>query len=217
VDISVGETIPGISTNLDATQNLIRQYLSALELDFSDPLSADLSIKRIMNRLYELQGLLTGINRASEIVERVGEDLEGLLNDKLKSFFSSRSPGGDSNNGDFIYEILRAIQERLGLYDPNNPDDATDTFDPNNDLRTALGELLQTQMGSGESFSPQPSATPLVGPARSATPVFEDPSQQRARGLPSREAVVREVGRAMEDVTDKEKEIEKIKNDRGKG
>ncbi len=170
--------------------------MSALELDYSDPLSAELSDKRIINRLYELQGLISGIDQASRVVEEIGRAREELMTDKMRGFESSRSVGPPERKGDFIYEVLRAIQQRFGLYDPNNPTDMTDTFDPSGDLRLALTEALQIQLGSGENFTPAPSAS-KAGPLASATPVLEDPSAQRARGLSSREAVVREIDRTI--------------------
>ena len=197
--------------------------MSALELDYSDDLSAELSDKRILNRLYELQGLLRGIDNAAQITEEIGRNREELMSDKLRSYYaSSKAPGAPSRQGDFLYEVMRAVQERFGLYDPNNPENISDRFDPDMDLRLALTEALQTQLGSGEGFSPAPSSAPLVGPARSATPVFEDPAQQQARGLSSREAVVREVGRIIgteteQEKKDREKGIINTTNGRGKG
>jgi hypothetical protein len=196
--------------------------MSALELDYSDELNAELSDKRILNRLYELQGLINGISNAAQIVEEIGTVREEVMQDKFRSYYaSSKAPSDPARQGDFIYEILRAVQERFGLYDPNNPTDTSDTFDPNRDIRLALGEALQVQLGSGEGFSPAPSSSALIGPARSATPVFEDPAQQAARGISSREAIVREVGRGTE--TEKErlereaKEKDRLRNNSGKG
>jgi hypothetical protein len=206
-------TIPGVTSGLDPVENVIRQFLSALELDYSDELNAELSDRRIINRLYELQGLLNGIDRATEIVEEIGNRREQLMNDKVRSYYASSSaPGAAPLRGDFTYEILRAIQERFGLYDPNNPGDTSDTFDPNSDPRLAMTEALQVQMGSGEGFSPAPSSSALLGPARSATPVFEDPAQQTARGISSREAIVREVTRRTE--TEEEKRLREERENR---
>ncbi len=226
VDIATGVTIPGVSAGLDVTQNIIRQYMSALELDYSDDLNAELSNKRIINRLYELQGLINGIENATEIVNELGDALVNVMQDKFRSYYaSSKAPSGPGREGDFIYEVLRAIQERFGLYDPNNPTDTSDTFDPAMNPRLALTEALQVQIGSGEGFSPAPSSSALLGPARSATPVIEDPAQQAARAISSREAVVREIGRDAEteierlnrEAKEKEREKERSRNNSGKG
>jgi hypothetical protein len=62
------------------------------------------------------------------------------------------------------------------------------------------------QIGSGESFTPPPTGS-KAGPLASATPVIEDPSAQRARGLSSREAVIKEVER-IKDKADTDKKDE---------
>jgi hypothetical protein len=179
--------------------------MSALELDYSDPLSAELSDKRIINRLYELQGLINGIGRVTEIVEEIGRTREQLMADKMQSYEPLRPPGAPERKGDFTYEVLRAIQQRFGLFDPNNPTNMTDRFDPSGDLRLALTEVLQVQIGSGENFTPAPSGS-KGGPLASATPVFEDPSAQRGRGLSSQEAVVKEIDRVKDRVQEEKDE-----------
>ena len=204
-DIATGETIPGSKTSLDVTQNIIREFMSALELDYSDPLSAELSDKRIINRLYELQGLINGIGRVTEIVEEIGRNREELMAEKMRAYEPLRPPGAPERKGDFTYEVLRAIQQRFGLFDPNNPTDMTDRFDPSGDLRLALTEALQVQIGSGENFTPAPSGS-KAGPLASATPVFEDPSAQRGRGLSSQEAVVKEIDRVKDRVQEEKDE-----------
>jgi hypothetical protein len=119
-DVSSGETIRGYRDDIEDPYRLVRQYLSALELDYSDSLSAELSDKRILNRLDELEGLVRGVIRAEEITSKIGEIREYLLSDRRRAATVPRiSTDGASGGEDLRAAILRAIQERFGAYDPS--------------------------------------------------------------------------------------------------
>ena len=189
--------------------------MSALELDYSDELAAELSDKRIFNRLNELQGLFNGISQATEVVVEIAQAREALLSDKVRSLKMPKSATPEQPRTDFTYEVLRAIQERFGLYDPNNPNDVTDQFDPQGDLRVALGENLQFQIGSDTPSSGTPTLPPPRMGLSSTQPVAEKYGQGANRILSSGEAVVREL--TNRDEAKKEDETENTKNQDEKG
>jgi hypothetical protein len=186
--------------------------MSALELDYSDELSAELSDRRILNRLYELQGLFSGVSRATELVAEIAQAREGMLSDKMRSLKLPKSDSADQPKTDFSYEVLRAIQERFGLYDPNNPTDVTDRFDPDSNLRVAYGENLQFQMGS-DTLSSQTQALPPPRTGLSSTqPIIDKYGQEAGRIISSGQAVVRE----LENRDEAKRDRDEAKKDRDK-
>jgi len=193
VDITTGDTIPGDNASLEDPQRLIRKYLSALELDYSDSLSAELSDKRIINRLYELDGLVTGVSQAREVVQEIAQARQEIIADKVRSLKVPASDSRQDGGNDFRYEVLRAIQERFGLYDPNNPNEVTDQFNPQSDLRVALIENLQFQLGRDTpSSATQNSPAPRTG-ISSTQPIVDKYTQGVNRAISSGEASVREL------------------------
>jgi hypothetical protein len=100
------------------------------------------------------------------------------------------------------------------LYDPNNPNDVTDTFDPQGDLRVALTENLQFQMGSDTPSSGTPSLPPPRTGLSSTQPVGDTYGQGATRVISSGEAVVREL-KGGDDTNDPEKN--KNQDDKGSG
>lgn len=215
MDIAGGETTPRYIESLEDPLRLIRQFMSALELDYSDELSAELSDKRIFNRLNELQGLFNGINQATQVVTEIAQAREALLSDKMRSLKMPKSDTPDRPRTDFTYEVLRAIQERFGLYDPNNPNDVTDQFNPQGDLRIALTENLQFQLGSDTPSS----GTPVLPPPRtglsSTQPVPDDYGRGPNRVISSAEAIVREFGNREDPKKDRTSEDSKNPDDKG--
>jgi hypothetical protein len=119
-DIREGETIAGYVESLEEPQRLIRKFLSALELDYSDDLAAELSDKRIMNRLSELQGLMTGVSQATEVVSQIAQARENALADRDRSLRLPRNDSAESSTNAFATQLLRAIQERFGSFNPND-------------------------------------------------------------------------------------------------
>jgi hypothetical protein len=168
-----------------------------------------------LNRLYELQGLFDGINQATQVVAEIAQTREALLSDKMRSLKMPRSDSPERPRTDFSYEVLRAIQERFGLYDPNNPNDVTDQFDPQGDLRLALAENLQFQLGSDTPSS----GTPVLPPPRmglsSTQPVMDTYGQAPNRVVSSAEAIVREFGNRDDPKKDQTSEDGKNQDDKG--
>jgi hypothetical protein len=186
--------------------------MSALELDYSDELSAELSDRRILNRLYELQGLFSGVSRATELVAEIAQAREGMLADKMRGLKLPKSDSPDEPKSDFRYEVLRAIQERFGLYDPNNPTDVTDRFDPDSNLRVALGENLQFQMGSDTLSSRNQALPPPRTGLSSTQPIIDNYGQGAGRIISSGQAVVRE----LENRDEAKRDRDEAKKDRDK-
>jgi hypothetical protein len=115
-DVSSGLTIAADSASLEDPLRTIRRYLSAIVLDYSDPLSAELSDKRLLNRLDELAGFATGVNLATDSVKALADQVRQMAEDRKRTTDFVRAPAAsgstiqETNNRD----ILDMIAARFG-------------------------------------------------------------------------------------------------------
>ena len=176
MDVSSGETIRGVRDDLEDPYRLVRQYLSALELDYSDPLSAELSDKRVLTRLDELEGLVRGVVRAEEIIGKIGEVREYLLSDRRRAAFVPRISTDSAGGGeDLRAQILNAIQERFGIYEPSPFADIGRYMPPLASLAPRPDSQQQDQKTESSSQLRTNQAYRTEAPKTLSTPTSTDP------------------------------------------
>jgi hypothetical protein len=188
-DIAQGDTIARDVTSLEDPERLVRRYLSALELDYSDDLSAELSDKRIADRIGELSELPGGISQAIDTVRQLALAREEMLNDRIRGVTAPVTARTAATEEDFRDRVLRAIQERFGLNDANgsNVQVALD-----NNLRGALNGLLQVQSSSQTRPNQIPSSSSSRNGLSSIQPTMDNTDKANNRIISSAEPLVRD-------------------------
>jgi hypothetical protein len=129
-DVSSGLTIPRSDPNLEEPYRTLQEFTSALDIDYSSDVDIELSDIRLAYRALEINGLFTGVKYKGENVIEKGERELAYDEDRVRAgklalrAGSSQSSDGDRNQQD----ILRALAERFGPFDPDQGVPLEDLF-----------------------------------------------------------------------------------------
>jgi hypothetical protein len=122
-DVSSGVAIPNVNPNLEEPYRTIQEFTSALDIDYSSDVDIELSDIRLAYRALEINGLFTGVKYKGENVVEKEEREIAIDEDRVRAGKLVLRPGSSqSSEVDATrQQILQALAERFGQYDPAQP------------------------------------------------------------------------------------------------